>query len=148
MKRKRKRNMKRNEKKTVKFRMFGANAAGVKCKLKSLDDILKRLQPQIWAIQETKLKPNERLKLEVGNDFQIYYLYRQNSQGGGLAVGVHKDIESALVGEGNDDIEALVVQAVLGSIPVKIVVAYGPQENAKKEKKEKFWNFIEDEVKS
>ena len=62
-------------------------------------------------------------------------------------MGVHKDIESALVGEGNDDTEALVVQAVLGSIPVKIVVAYGPQENAKKEKKEKFWNFIEDEVK-
>ena len=56
--------------------MFGVNAAGVKCKLKSLDNILKRLQPQIWAIQETKLKPNERLKLEVGNDFQIYYLYR------------------------------------------------------------------------
>ena len=57
-------------------------------------------------------------------------------------MGVHKDIESALVGEGNGDIEALVVQAVLGTIPVKIVVAYGPQENAKKEKKKSFGTLL------
>ena len=82
--------MKRKSNKTVQFRMFGVNAAGVKCKLKSLDNILKRLKPQIWAIQETKLKPNEKLKLEVENEFQFFYLYRQNSQGGGLAVGIDK----------------------------------------------------------
>ena len=68
----------------------------------------------------------------------MYYLSRQESQGGGLVIGVDKEIESTLVREGNDDIEALVVQVELGIISVKVVAAYGPQENALKEKKEIF----------
>ena len=96
--------------------MVGVNAAGIKCKMDSLDDILKRLKPQIWSIQETKLKPNEKLKSEVINKFQVYYLNRQNSQGGGLAIGIDKDIESTLKREGNDEIEALAVQIVVGNV--------------------------------
>ena len=122
--------------------MVGVNAAGIKCKMDSLDDILKRLKPQIWSIQETKLKPNEKLKSEVINNFQVYYLNRQNSQGGGLAIGIDKDIESTLKREGNDEIEALAVQIVVGNVPIKMIVGYGPQENSLKEKKEKFEDFL------
>ena len=86
------------------------------------------------------------MKSEALNKFQIYYLNRQESHGGGLAIGVDKEIESTLMREGNDDIEALVVHVVLGKIPVNIVVAYGPQETALKEKKERFWNFLEEEA--
>ena len=70
--------------------MFGVNSAGIKCKMDSLQDILKRLKPQIWAVQETKLKPNQTLKCEVVDSFQMFYLYRQDFQGGGLVVGVDK----------------------------------------------------------
>ena len=126
--------------------MFGVNSAGIKCKMDSLQDILKRLKPQIWAVQETKLKPNQTLKCEVVDSFQMFYLYRQDSQGGGLVVGVDKDIESTLVREGNDVVEAIVVQVMLGTLSVKIIVGYGPQENASKEKKDKFWEFLEDEI--
>ena len=100
--------------------MFFVNSAGIKCKLDSMNDILKRLKPQIWALQETKLKPNETLKCEAANDFQIFYLNRQNSQGGGIAVGIDKNMESALVREGNDTIEALVVQVAVCQILVNI----------------------------
>ena len=143
----RKRLEKRNVYKSKrKLRMFGVNAAGIKSKQESLNEILKRLQPQIWAIQETKLKPNEKITCDAVNSFQMFYLYRQESGGGGLALGIDKDIESTLVREGNDDIEAIVVQAVLGTFPVRIIVAYGPQENSLKEKKEKFWEFLEEET--
>ena len=125
--------------------MIGINSAGIKCKLKSLDDILSRLKPQIFALEETKLKPNETLKCDATETFQMFYLNRQDSQGGGLAIGIDKNIESTLVREGNDLVEAMVVQTVLGKIPVRIIVAYGPQENASIEKKEKFWNFLEEE---
>ena len=145
-KKKRKRMEIRKTHKSAHLRIMGVNAAGIKCKLASMDNILKRLQPQIWTVQETKLKPNETMKLEAANIYQIYYLSRQDSQGGGLAIGINKDIESALVREGDDDVEALVVQVVLGDISVRIIVAYGPQENAKKDKKEKFWEFLEDEA--
>ena len=125
---------------------MSVNAAGIKCKLNSLDDILKRLKPQIWCIQETKLKPSEMLKRDVTSKFQMYYLNRQESQGGGLAIGIDKEIESTLVREGNDEVEALVVQLVLGEFPVRLIVAYGPQENALKERKENFWRFLEEEA--
>ena len=145
-KKKRKRTEIRNKNKNNQLRMFFVNSAGIKCKLDSMNDILKRLKPQIWALQETKLKPNETLKCEAANDFQIFYLNRQNSQGGGIAVGIDKNMESALVREGNDTIEALVVQVAVCQILVNIVVAYGPQENALKEVKEKFWKFLEEEA--
>jgi hypothetical protein len=136
-KKKRKRMEIRKTHKSAHLRIMGVNAAGIKCKLASMDNILKRLQPQIWTVQETKLKPNETMKLEAANIYQIYYLSRQDSQGGGLAIGINKDIESALVREGDDDVEALVVQVVLGDISVRIIVAYGPQENAKKDNNKK-----------
>ena len=132
--------------KPKKLRMFGVNAAGIKCKLDSLKNILERLNPQIWAVQETKLKPNERIKCDATDNFQMFYLYRHESQGGGLVIGVDKEIESTLVREGNDLVEAIVVQVVIGKLTIKIIVGYGPQENAPKEKKDKFWEFLEDEI--
>ena len=128
------------------LKMFGVNSAGIKCKLNSFNNILNRLKPQIWSVQETKLRNNEVIECEAVKRYQVFYLYRQNSQGGGLAIGVEKDLESTLVREGNDDVEALVVQLVLGKLPVKVITAYGPQENSLKEKKEKVWAFLEEEA--
>ena len=59
----------------MQLRIFGVNAAGIKCKLESFNDILQRLQPQIWAVQETKLKKNEVIKGEAVNEYQVFYLY-------------------------------------------------------------------------
>ena len=93
-----------------------------------------------------EIKPNQKIKCKAAESFQIYYLHRKESEGGGLAMGIDKEIESTLVMEGDDDLEVLVVQAVLGAVSVKIIAAYGPQENALKEKKEKFWEFLEQEA--
>ena len=38
-------------------------------------------------IEEMKLKSHETIKYEALNDFQVFYLSRHKSQGGGLAVG-------------------------------------------------------------
>ena len=38
------------------------------------------------------------------------------------------------------------VIVVIENIPIRIIVAYGVQENASREKKDKFWDFIEEEV--
>ena len=96
-------------------------------------------------MQETKLKPNENLKFELSKKYQIYYLSRQDSDGGGLAIGVSDDIKSTLVREGDDKREVLVIQIELGQRQVRIIVAYGPQENSSRDKKEEFWKFLEEE---
>ena len=97
-------------------------------------------------LQETKLTVNEVIKCEASKDFQVYYLNRQNRQGGGLAVGIENNIESTLIREGDDNIEALSIQIVLKQLPVRIIVGYGPQENYNMDKKIQFWNFIEQEI--
>ena len=122
------------------------NCAGIKSKLESFSNILNNVNPHIWTLQETKLKPNENLKFELAKNYQIYQLSRQNSEGGGLALGVCNDIESTLLREGDDRQEALVVQIEIKKSQIRIIVAYGPQENAAKEKKEEFWKFLEEET--
>ena len=124
------------------LKIFGINAAGIRCKVDSFNDVLSRLKPNIWMVEETKLKPHENIKCEALEDFQVFYLSRQKSQGGGLAIGVNKMFESTLVNEGDDDTEVISV----GDIPIRIIVGYGVQENASMEKKNKFWDFIENEV--
>ena len=64
----------------------------------------------------------------------------------GLALGVLKTIESALVRDGDDNLEVLSINATLGEIPTRIIIGYGPQENDNIEKKKNFWQFIENEV--
>ena len=146
VKRVRKRTIKRNKiNKVNNLKIYGLNSAGIKCKVKSFNDMLLRLSPQIWMLEETKLKPSETIKCEALDQFQVFYLNRQSSQGGGLALGVTKDMESTLIKEGDDDTEAMAVQVRVGDLELRIVLAYGPQENALKDKKDRFWNFIEEE---
>ena len=40
----------------------------------------------------------------------------------------------------------LSVKAILDKMPLRIITAYGPQENDLKDRKNKFWEFIENEV--
>ena len=139
--------MKRNYKtKSKTLKLFGINAAGIKSKLQSFNEILSTVKPQIWMIEETKLKPHENLKCEAIDDFQVFYLSRQKSQGGGVALGVNKIFESTLLNEGDDETEVISVLVMVGSTAIRVIVGYGPQENASKDKKEKFWEFIENEV--
>ena len=120
------------------LRIFGINAAGIKCKIKSFDDVLGRLKPHIWMVQETKLKPHENIQCGALGDYQVFTLSRQKSQGGGVAIGVNKMFESTLIREGDDDTEVISVLVVIGNIPIRVIAAYGVQENALKDKKDKF----------
>ena len=97
-------------------------------------------------IQETKLNSNEHIKCEALKDFQVFYLNRQESQGGGVALGIKNDIESTLIRDGNNEAEVISVQVEVGTIPIRIIAAYAPQENANVEKKKLFWDFIENEI--
>ena len=74
----------------------GANSAGMKGKLKSFEDILLALK---YGCSGKRTKTNERLVSDALKDFQIYYLSRNESQGGGIAIGVIKDLESTLIRE-------------------------------------------------
>ena len=125
---------------------FGINAAGIKSKLRTFDNVLDKAKPDVFLIQETKLKPNEKIECELVGNYDVYYLNRKMSLGGGVAIGVNKEIESTHLTEGNDEVEVLSLHLFLGKLTVRTIVGYGPQENAPIRKKEKFWEFLENEV--
>ena len=142
----RKRFQPRNKTVNKNFKIYSINSAGIKSKLLSFETVLKNIQPSIWTMQETKLKSNETIKCDSLSEFCVYYLSRQNSQGGGVALGVRKSFPSTLISEGDDDTEAISVKVFVKQFAIRVVTAYGPQENALKEKKEKFWEFVEKEA--
>ena len=125
-------------------RFLGVNTAGLKSKLTSLKKVIDDLKPAVFFLEETKYQ--DPGKLNVGNDFYIYELIRQDKKGGGLALGCLKDLNPTLVREGNDEVEALTVEIFLKDIKIRCCVAYGPQENACIEKKDAFWNYLDIEV--
>ena len=126
------------------LRFLGVNAAGLKSKLLSFKKVLADLKPSVFFIQESKYKDAGQLK--VGNNFIIYELLRENKSGGGLALGCAKDLNPAWVREGNDQVEALSVDIFPKNMKIRCCVAYGPQENDNIEKKEAFWNYLDNEV--
>ena len=78
--------------------------------------------------------------------YSLYELPQKSKDGGGLFIGVLKDITSTWVAQGNEDVEWLAVDIWLDKFPVRIVTAYGPQLSDLKEKKTKFWNDLEEQA--
>ena len=124
------------------------NAAGLLCKIESFEKLLNDEEPSVFCLQETKLKKPNKIKTESAKKFTIYELNRKNKGGGGLCIGVRKDLHPAWVAQGDDDVECLSVEVWVGDFPVRVVTGYGPQLGDNMEKKQKFWSFIEREARN
>ena len=99
-------------------------------------------------MQETKLKKPNRIKTASSQKFTLYELHRKDKSGGGLCIGVLKDLHPVWVAQGDDEVECLSVEIWIDDFPVRVVTAYGPQLCDKLERKQKFWDFIEREASS
>ena len=86
------------------------------------------------------------IKTGSSQNYTIYELLRINSGGGGLCIGVNKDLQPVWISQGDDDVECLVVEVWVNEFPIRIVNGYGPQASDSVERKQKFWDYIEREV--
>ena len=59
---------------------------------------------------------------------------------------VDEDLNPVLVSQGNDDVEILVVEANIGEKKLRIINAYGPQEDDNSQDILSFWQELEGEV--
>ena len=118
-----------------KLTLVGFNLAGLSSKLDSFDHILSAIQPSVFFIQETKLRKQGKIKTQNSKNYSIFELVRKDKQGGGLAVGVVKDLEPVWISEGDDAIEILVVQIKIDELRIRCICAYGPQESDAQERK-------------
>ena len=116
-----KRKSSKSYKKTLRF--LGVNCAGLGSKLMTLKKVLNELKPSVFLLEETKYKDAGRLKFE---NFIIYELVRESRDGGGgLALGVAKELNPAWVREGNDKVEALSVELSVKGMQIRCCAAYG-----------------------
>ena len=72
---------------------------------------------------------------------------RKKSNEGGLCIGVLKDLQPCWVSQGNDKVEYMTIEVWINDFPIRVLTAYGPQLGDSQERKDKFWEAIEKEVK-
>ena len=78
-------------------------------KLDSFENLLVKENPSIFCLQETKMKRPNQIKISSAKNYTMYELLRKNSGGGGLCVGVHRDLQPVWIAQGDDEVECLVV---------------------------------------
>ena len=117
-------------------------------KVDSFDHWLKESKPSIFSVQETKVKTVGQIQSETVKLYQLYEQIRSDNpgQGGGLCLGVTKDLTSTLLREGDEEVECLTIQVNLGHEYLVMVNGYGPQMVASQAKKERFWEYLDREV--
>ena len=89
--------------------------------------------------QETKVIRSGRIKTKTAE---------KGEKGGGVAIGVLNDLEPLWISEGDDDAEAITVEIWLEGFPRRLICAYGPKKDDRKEQKDKFLSYCEKEVKN
>ena len=107
--------------------------------------------PGVIFLQETKVGRHGRIKVQSNSKYTWYEFTRtkeaeKGAKGGGLAIGVLNTLEPSWVSEGDDDAEALTVEIWIGGFPIRLVCGYGPQEGDRKERKLKYWQYLDQEV--
>ena len=127
---------------------MGVNAAGLSSKLCSFDKLLADIRPGVFFVEETKMRKIGQIKTAHTSDYQIYERIRQKGKnGGGIALGVHNDLNPAWVSECENEIEILAVEITVQSFRIRCVVAYGPQETGpSSDDKARFWMQLDTEV--
>ena len=111
----------------------------------SLINTMNTFQPSIVTLQETKARKNGSLKLK---GYQIFEKIRKGGNGGGLLTAADENLNPMLISTGKeDDSEILTIQVKAGSHDIRIINAYGPQEDdSNKELIYRFWQEIEEEI--
>ena len=145
---KNRRSLRRNKKKKYNNELVfvGVNAAGVSSKLASFDDLLLKLRPSLWFMQETKMSNGGKIKTENSQKYEIFELVRETKAGGGIAIGALPDVNPVLISEGDDNVEVLVIEISASGLEIRCICGYGPQENHSLERKKSFWSRLSAEI--
>ena len=128
-----------------KLSILGSNANGLKNKISSLEFNISVFRPSIITIQETKAKQRSQFKLR---GYETFEKIREGCLGGGgLLTAIDENLNPFEVpSDISDDTEVLIVQFSLGSDVVRVINAYGPQEDDGFNTITQFWLRVEKEI--
>ena len=129
----------------------GNNADGLMNKLESLENILSK-NPSVAFLQEIRSHQPGCIKTPSSGKYTWYELHRTSSaekgqKGGGIALGVVNVLTPSWISEGDDDCEAITVEIWVEGFPIRLICGYGPQNYDQQYRKNKFWDYLDKEVK-
>ena len=137
-------NKRKKGEKNIKLKILGTNANGLLKKQESLKSLINEYKPSIITIQESKTRKQGLIKLK---GYQIFEKIRKNCMGGGLLTAIEEDLEPVLISTGEDEENELItVQINVAGEAIRIINAYGPQEDENDQKILSFWTEIENEI--
>ena len=146
----RKKNVRRGKRKREnelleKLVIAGTNANGIKSKKESFIHWLENDNPQVVMVQETKVTRKNQFNVP---GYEFFEKPRIGKGGGGVMIGVRKDIDGVpvVVSNHDEDVEILVIEIVLKAMTIRFLTGYGLQEGAPEDEINKFYAAFEEEV--
>ena len=124
------------------FKIYSANANSIKNKLDSLRFIISTINPDVIAIQETKLKRKTQVSLP---GFKCFPTLRGDN-GGGVLIACRNTFKPVLIHEGVTECEIIVIEMRISHTSIRIIAGYGAQECAPLVVREAYRNSIEEQV--
>ena len=100
--------------------------------------------PAILSLQETKFQVAGKHNLDGYIAYE--HIITEKTAGGGIFMAILKNLQPALVRDGGDGVEALTVDITVNKIKISCTTAYRPQEKDPKDKKDAFWQFLDEEA--
>ena len=142
---------KNRKRKSIKLNLFGNNVDGILKKLESLENLIINENPAVIFLQETQVKRAGKIKTPSSQKYTWYELNRtkvapKGEKGGGVAIGVQNSLEPSWINEGDDDSETVTVEIWIQGFPIRLICGYGPQEYDSTQRKDKFWQYLNNEV--
>ena len=133
--------------------IIGINAAGLTSKMQTFDKVLFDIHPSVFILQETKRKMHApKMNAKNLENYQVFELRREKAKeeggkglsGRGLAVRALHDFKPMLVRQGDDMV--LTIEILAGQTKIRCVNGYGPQLGDSRERKDRFWSYLDREV--
>ena len=116
---------------------------GLNSKWDSFINVLQHFNgPSCIMLQETKLSTCLKSKL---NGYEIFPPDLRR-RGGIVFTAVDKNLSPVHIPHENEEVNIVVVQALVGNHRVRLINCYGPQETESKSKRNEFWEVLESEV--
>ena len=142
--RKTRRGQKRGFKKSkLSLSIMGNNCNGIKGKLDTLIANIDSFSPSIVTIQETLLNSKNLVKLP---GYQLFEHPRFSRGGGGLLTAIDQNLNAVQTSSFDDTVDILTVQLKANNLDVRIINAYGPQEDDALDSIVNFWQLLEEEA--
>ena len=103
------------------------NLRGLRGKVTELQCLLSKYHPEVVALQETKLPPNEKFPIWF---IKRYFIYQKNrtAHGGGVALMIHKDVSHSLLNIATN-LEAVAATIHYNNQNITVCSVYLPTDN-------------------